>query len=348
MKNKICIILCYFGEFPETIDSFFFSCKNNPDFDWLIFTDCEAKNIPPNVRIVKTTLKDIKTLAEQKLKMSVYLEEPYKLCDYKVAYGLIFEDYTKEYDFWGYGDIDVIYGDLRAFITDELLVDFDKIYPLGHLSLIRNNEKCKRLFMKEVEGTGSYTNVFTLPFSCFFDENGGINDKAEAYGIKIYTNFDFADIDGIYTRFRNVDKKTIKMTLPDFKYSDKLRKNYHNQIFYWHSGSLYQRYYENEKVFDEEISYIHYRRKLKSEFDDSKPVILIIPDGIISCNSVPELSEICKYNKSDKNEYIMLAKAEFDRMKMRFPAVMKDRIITILGKSMMIRKIVRGIKRTFQ
>lgn len=45
MKNKIAIIIPYFGRFPEWIDLFFYSCScnqmisDNTRVDWFIFTD---------------------------------------------------------------------------------------------------------------------------------------------------------------------------------------------------------------------------------------------------------------------------------------------------------------------
>ena len=46
--------------------------------------------------------------------MQVTLDRPYKLCDFKPAYGFIFGEYLKEYDYWGHCDIDIVWGDLRG------------------------------------------------------------------------------------------------------------------------------------------------------------------------------------------------------------------------------------------
>ena len=39
------------------------------------------------------------------------------MCDYKVAYGEMFQDYIKEYDFWGHCDMDMIFGE-ENFINE--------------------------------------------------------------------------------------------------------------------------------------------------------------------------------------------------------------------------------------
>ena len=41
-----------------------------------------------------------------------------KLCDYKPAYGLIFEDELIGYDYWGFCDTDILLGDIYQFLED--------------------------------------------------------------------------------------------------------------------------------------------------------------------------------------------------------------------------------------
>ena len=43
--------------------------------------------------------------------VTMTIEDAYKLTDFKPAYGEIFQDYIIQYDFWGFTDIDLIYGD---------------------------------------------------------------------------------------------------------------------------------------------------------------------------------------------------------------------------------------------
>ena len=39
MVNRICLIVCYFGTFPDMFEVWVQSCKKNPEFDFFIFTD---------------------------------------------------------------------------------------------------------------------------------------------------------------------------------------------------------------------------------------------------------------------------------------------------------------------
>lgn len=110
------MLIPYFGSWPEWFDLYIESCKCNPSVDWVFFTDCgEPRNQAPNVRFVHTTLEDTQTRIAEKLGITVRLADPYKLCDYKPTFGALYDDYAHNYDFWGFGDVDVIYGNIRRF-----------------------------------------------------------------------------------------------------------------------------------------------------------------------------------------------------------------------------------------
>ena len=96
--------------------------------DFLIFTDCGGTDLQcPNVRIVDSSLEQFNSLASERLGLSISIHEPYKLCDLKPAYGVIFAEYLSGYDFWGNADIDVVYGNVRSCLTEELLSKYDVI-----------------------------------------------------------------------------------------------------------------------------------------------------------------------------------------------------------------------------
>ncbi|MFN4364731.1 DUF6625 family protein [Chryseobacterium hispalense] len=151
--TRIALINCYFGKsWPEYFKHFLFSCKYNPDVDFLLFTNLEAPFHLPNVHFIKiSSLAEFSELASKKLNLSINILDGYKLCDFKPTYGLIFQDYLQGYDFWGYCDIDIIFGNIRYFITEKLLKKYDVIsphkdYPAGFFTLLKNNEQCINLF----------------------------------------------------------------------------------------------------------------------------------------------------------------------------------------------------------
>ena len=121
--------------------------------DFLIFTDNHDPGLvlPPNARILPCTIDRFKTDTSKALGFDVAIESGYKLCDFKPAYGTIFADFIKEYDFGGSCDADVIFGNIRLFMTDELLNAYDIIsarhdYLTGCFALYRNNPFMRELF----------------------------------------------------------------------------------------------------------------------------------------------------------------------------------------------------------
>jgi hypothetical protein len=161
--NRIALIVCYIGSFPRYFRYSTDSAARNSDVDFYIFSDQVSQpEISGNIKILPLTLESFSSLASLKLGLNVSLSYGYKLCDFKPAYGVIFEDYLKPYDFWGYCDIDVIWGKINCFITEDILENFDIITTLethlaGHFTLYRNNETTLNLFRY----TDDYKKIFT-------------------------------------------------------------------------------------------------------------------------------------------------------------------------------------------
>ncbi len=206
--KKICIIIPYFGKWPEWFDLFLETCKYNPTINWFFFTDCgEPVNKIINVKYFKMTLEEFNTLATNKLKIQINIKHPYKLCDFKPAYGVVFEDYLINYDFWGYGDIDLLYGNIRKFITVQVLETYDIItgtekYLAGHLSLFRNSDKINRLYEK----CSNYKMIFKN--QKFFN----IDEKIIHSGKTIIPS----KIRVVYNKFKSFIKSGIKIIIsPD-------------------------------------------------------------------------------------------------------------------------------------
>ena len=171
--EKICFIIVFLGDFPWYFPYFIHSCWYNPDIDFLIFTNNSDFNfaLPANVKIIPYSMKQFKTDASKVLLFEVAIESGYKLCDFKPAYGFIFQDYIQNYDFWGYCDVDVIFGNIRTFMTDELLNEYDIIsarhdYLTGCFALYKNNPYMRELFKQSKD----YRKVFTDPRNYYFDE----------------------------------------------------------------------------------------------------------------------------------------------------------------------------------
>ena len=108
---RIVFIITFMGKYPWYFPYFLHSCRYNPTVDFIIFTDNSDPNLelPPNVKLIPCSLDRIKAEATKALGFEVAINSGYKLCDLRPAYGTVFSDFVRGYDFWGYCDIDVIF-----------------------------------------------------------------------------------------------------------------------------------------------------------------------------------------------------------------------------------------------
>lgn len=149
---SICLIIPYFGRWPFWFPFFLESCRSNPSINWRLHTDCGIpENLPPNVQIVETSFAAYCRKVGETLALDFLPSNPYKLCDLKPALGQIHENELAAYDFWGFGDIDLIYGNIRHHYTAERLSRFD-IFSThrrrisGHFCLLRNTPLMREAF----------------------------------------------------------------------------------------------------------------------------------------------------------------------------------------------------------
>ena len=282
-KTKIAIIGCYYGEFPVWIQYWLKSCSTNKTIDFYIVTDIQMDNLPDNVKIISLTLKEVKELAEKKLEINVNLTKPYKLCDFKPCYGLVFEEYIRGYDYWGHCDFDLIWGDIRGFISKYEIDKYDKFLPFGHLSLYRNTKEVNMRYMLDGSQCGDYREVFSDDGGHAFDETGGIYSIYQKHGFPMFNKRIFAEIKTFHDRFR-------------LKQVD---KNYKHQVFYFKNGKVMRSFEECGSIKQQEFIYIHFRRKLPadkrkwSELTD----FYITNKGFVDMYDVPtNVKEIEKYN----------------------------------------------------
>ncbi|MCC6835558.1 MAG: hypothetical protein IT213_11250 [Cytophagales bacterium] len=172
-QKSFALIICYMGKLPWYFSYFVHSCKFNPSIVFIVITDDKAytDKVPSNIRFVYKTLSEVNELASDKLGFATRIVNGYKLCDFKPAYGLIFSEYIKGFDYWGHVDIDIILGNIREFITDDLLTKYELIsvrhdYLTGHFLLFKNNEKMNHLFTLSKD----YKTVLTSEKHYCFDE----------------------------------------------------------------------------------------------------------------------------------------------------------------------------------
>lgn len=201
--KKIKIIIPYFGAFPKFFPYFLMTARRNKNIDFEIFTDqpidqfssLNAKNIHFN----RMTFYDLKKKIQSKFNFEISLDNPYKLCDYKPAYGFIFEDELIGYDYWGFCDTDILLGDIYQFLEnhDFFTKEYDRYGLLGHLQIYKNKKEVNTVFKT---GLGisyrlDYQNVYTSNQNFIFDEQEGVQKLFEHSGMKQLQITYFHDLD---------------------------------------------------------------------------------------------------------------------------------------------------------
>ena len=265
--KSIVIIFPYFGILPAQYKMWRASALRNPTVDFMFFTDA---NVEPakNIIVNKMQFCEFRQLVQKVFDFTIVLDRPYKLCEYKQAYGFILHDYITKYDIWGFGDLDLVYGDFRAFFTDEVL-NHKFLLGWGHLTLLRNDDDCNTYFMKQVDGYQNYKEAFTTSNITFFDE----------YGYK-----------GCSEKWRDCRPNDCWLEWP-FDNVSKPKESYHfnsmtrewKQVIFEHiDNKLYMLRFNNSKLEKKESLYAHFQHRgfMKDQVTDYSH-FLVTPNAII-------------------------------------------------------------------
>jgi len=155
---KILLLIPYFGQFPKDYFGLFLkSVSYNKQLDFLILCDnLPQVALPANVRVEKMQMSEFNDLATQRLGAQVQVKFGYKLCDFRPMFGQIFADWAKNYDFWGHCDMDLILGNISAFLNEDILTRFDiislrKEWVSGSFALYKNREEVNNLYKKSAD-----------------------------------------------------------------------------------------------------------------------------------------------------------------------------------------------------
>lgn len=245
--DKIIFIVPYYGKWPSFFREWVYTAgyleKQNIDF--LLVTDLGINfKLPGNIFVKNMSFSELKKQIQSYFDFPISLETPYKLCDFRPAFGMIFNDDIQEYLFWGHCDVDLFWGNVRKFITDEVLKSYDKIQYLGHFVLYRNCKRMNELF-KLPGAIYDYRHVFSSPLSYSFDEHPGMMQIVVKNGISNFVATNQADISPRYTRV----------------YISRV-ENYEHQILYWNKGTVLRKYIANDgNICADEFMYAHFQRK---------------------------------------------------------------------------------------
>ncbi|WP_057906502.1 DUF6625 family protein [Ligilactobacillus araffinosus] len=253
--NKVAMIIPYIGKFPKYFDTTIYTYSKNQNIDWFFFTDQPIEKYNgkyKNIFFNKITLEEIKYRAEiVSGKRDIECDAPYKLCDYRPLYGEIFNKYVSDYQYWGYCDIDTVFGDIEKFINGPIQKEYDKIGNWGHFTIIRNTPEINHRYMLSIKENGHQINLFNKMTetndATYFDETSGINKIYQYYGFENYINKDLCG-DILYENL-------------DLYSNDKRFVKSRRMCFLWNKGKTYLIYKNKGKILFNEYGYIHLQKR---------------------------------------------------------------------------------------
>ena len=155
MRGKAVLILPYFGSFGPWFPLYLHSLASQRTLDLLLLSDGTPPDLPANARHVPMTFDRLRELANERLGTPVRLHRMRNICDLRPAYGLVFEEFIRGYEYWAFGDEDVLYGDLDTMLAPHLDGTADLVVPganhgkSGHLTLVKNAPRTNQLAMND-------------------------------------------------------------------------------------------------------------------------------------------------------------------------------------------------------
>lgn len=150
---KALVIIPWFGAFPAWMDAFLTSCAPVKQVEWLILHDAPTPaEGPANVKFTSISWEEYRKRFSDRCGINLPSHPDYKMCDAKVFLGTVFEEAFAGYDYFGWGDLDLVYGELDAFLEPLLgkhsLISFHGDFLSNHFVLFRNTPEMRGLYGK--------------------------------------------------------------------------------------------------------------------------------------------------------------------------------------------------------
>ncbi len=210
------------------------------------------------------------SLIKSKFGNDIKISDPYKLCDYKQVYGIIFDKWVKDFDYWGFCDCDLIFGDIRKYVTDKLLDSYEHLFIYGHFQIKKNTPEVNDYYkLKHLDKTNKrsleWENVIKKEECIGFDEFNGLPMILMENKKKIYRDLkSMADI--------NTPAKKYKRMMDLY-----IRHNFIFQYWVWDSkeGRLYNVSTLSGKRQERLYIHLQKRRPPKIGFEKGKDLCIL-------------------------------------------------------------------------
>lgn len=120
----------------------------------MFVTDQDIKLYSSNYKVINIDLQNLKDRIKSKMNLDYDFTNNRNICQLKCSLGDIFYEEIEDYEYWGYFDIDTLFGDFNYFVLP-IMNDYDIISfgvkdvhnrISGPLTIIKNNENNNKLY----------------------------------------------------------------------------------------------------------------------------------------------------------------------------------------------------------
>lgn len=273
---RLGVVIPYFGELPVYWPLTLATMGRNPCVTWYLVTDQQVPDPPDNVVVVPSTLDRVRERASTALGYDVALTSPYKLCDLKPSYGLVFEAELRDHDYWGYADVDVLWGDIWRHVGPAVEAGTERILTFGHLSLFRNTPEIRGLVTREVPGILPARTAYTTEQHLHYDEFGGWDALTRAAGLTVFAEPVYFDMYVASYRLR----------------ANRSRRVRGDSVFAWQDGRCLELDPRTGEVVSE-AAYVHLqkratRRPEVTELPEPPAALALGPVDIVRVEALPD------------------------------------------------------------
>lgn len=157
-RMKLKLLQLWLGKIPDYFWFHYETTKNIKNVEFLIFTDTDLVVDSKNYTIIPVTKDEIEKKVSSMLRYEYRIYNFRKINDLKSCLGELFEEHLIGCDYFGFYDIDTMFGDFQKWIFPHMgeydVISFaDSVFHnrlCGPLTIIRNNYDNLRLYRKKL------------------------------------------------------------------------------------------------------------------------------------------------------------------------------------------------------
>jgi hypothetical protein len=240
-ENKIVLVSVWFGKEPACFSVWLKTAAFNSEVDFIVICDFQPAFPPPsNVRIVRETRAEYSTRVSNAFGVSFSLGNAYKLCDQKLFIYSLYSDLLSGYEWFGYCDLDIVWGDLSLDLTPSALKNLDKIGLNAHCSLWRVSRF--EGFLRNPKGLADTQKLLDSTRNYALDEHSGLSGL-------------FADCPKVQLFRHDLNLHPCQGKLVPLDWYHRGR-----DTIYWEQGRLLWREYTSLGYYETEHSYLHMQK----------------------------------------------------------------------------------------